>query len=222
MPITGKQIIMARVLLDLSQKDLADKLNITRKTIMRVENNQSPGSTRTMDKIQTYFENNGLEFIEGDGVKRQTGEIRTLQGTDGFKTLLDEVYEAAKDLGGDICLYNAKPKNWIKWVGHEWYYNHHVPRMNKYKNKINFKTTVMEGDQNYIGNSFAEYRWFPAKLWNEHSFYAYGNKLAFMNFNNENVKILILDQKEFADGFRTLFNNAWDRIAIKPPKDQEV
>jgi len=221
MKISGKQIAMARILLDLNQKELADKLGIARKTILRIENGQSPGSTKTLEKIQLYFENNGLEFNDGDGVKRQTDEIRTLKGSDGFKTLMDEVYEFSKTSGGEICLYNAKPQNWLKWLGEDWFYGKHAKRMTDVKENIDFKITFEKGDLNQIASEYAEYRWFPSELWNEKSFYCFGNKLAFMDFEEKDATIMVLEKREFAEGFRILFNIAWDRVAIKlPPSSQ--
>jgi len=215
MKITGKQIAMARILLDLSQKDLAEKIGIARKTIMRIENGQSPGSTSNLEKIQTFFENNGLEFQDGDGVKRKTGEIITLKGTDGFRQFMDDVYITAKNQGGEFRLHNAKNLNWYKWLGKEWYENH-AQRMSTLAN-INFKITAEEGDQNFIGSAFAEYKWWPKELFDERSFYVLNSKLAFLNFMEDEVEITVLHSAEFSRGFKILFDIAWDRVAIKPP-----
>jgi hypothetical protein len=37
-----------------------------------------------------------------------------------------------------------------------------------------------------------------------------------MDFQKENIKINILTNKEFAEGFRILFNAAWDNLTISP------
>ncbi len=220
MKITGKQIAMARVLLDLSQRDLADHLNIARKTIMRIENGQSPGSTKTLETIQTFFENNNVKFSDGDGVKRKTNEIRTLKGPQGLITFLDETYAYLKQHGGIACLHNAKPDYWQQWLGTKWYQTH-VSRMEKIKEKFDFRITSEDGNKNFISAEFAEYRWFPKEFFTDQPIYAYGDVLAFVNFEDKDLTINILKNEKFSKGFQALFNIAWERVAIKPPSSQQ-
>ncbi len=222
MKISGKQIAMARILLDLNQKDLADKLGMARKTIMRIENHQSPGSSTTLEKIKTFFENHGLQFHEGNGVKEQTGDIQILKGKDGFSQFLDNVYETCLSEGTKtnpvkIDIYNAKHSNWLKWMGDERWKNH-TKRMTKIKEKMDIRILVKEGDPFFPAKDYSEYKWFPEKLWNEQSFYSYGSKLAFLNFEKDHVKVMILNQSDFTRGFQALFNIAWTSIAIQPHK----
>lgn len=215
MKISAKQIAMARILLDLNQKDLADKLGIARKTIMRIENEQSPGSAKTIETIQIFFENNGLIFSQGDGVRRLTNEIRTLKGKDGLKIFLDETYEYLKKYGGKACLHNAKPNYWYDWLGTKWY-NDHVERMENIKNKIDFRITSEQQNNLFISQKFAEYRWFPEEYFSDQPIYSYNDIIAFVNFEDE-LTISILKNEKFAKGFQALFNIAWERVAIKPP-----
>lgn len=216
MNITPKQIAMARILLDLNQKDLADRLGMARKTIMRIENGQSPGSSTTLEKIKTYFENSGLEFIKPNGVRESTNKIVKLSGQDGIRAFFDGVYETAKEKSGDICLFNGVPNLLTKWLGQDWY-DSHAKRMSVFKHNFNFKIIVNEGEKNFIANEFAEYRWFPNHLFNEKTLYCHGTKLAFFDFEDDDLQIFVIDQPKFADSFRVLFNIAWDRVAIKPP-----
>lgn len=91
----------------------------------------------------------------------------------------------------------------------------HAQRMSLVGDNVNVKITAKKGELNLISKGFAEYRWVPEKLFNEKSFYAYGDKLAFLNFDGENSRVLVLSNKEFSNGFRVLFNVAWDTIAEK-------
>ena len=217
MKISGKQIAMARILVDLSQKELADKLGIARKTIMRIENGQSPGSTSTTEKIQLFFENNGLEFLNNDGVQRSSQPIRTLKGSEGLKTFLDEVYEYASENGGTFYLHNAQPQYWYDHLSKEWY-EYHAKRMTAIKEKIDFRIITEEGNTLFISSSFAEYRWFPKDLFADQPIYSYADKIAFTNFDDDNVVVSIFTNEKFAKGFQSLFNIAWDQVAIKIPK----
>jgi hypothetical protein len=129
-----------------------------------------------------------------------------------------DVYNTSVEIGGPICLYNAKPEYWYKWLGEEWY-NAHAQRMAELGNKISFHAISQEGDHMFIANSFGEYRWFPKNIFLDKSFYAYGNKLGFLNFEKDALNIFVIEQEDFTSAFRVLFNIAWEEKAMIPPKD---
>jgi len=172
MKISGKQIAMARILLDLSQKELADKLGIARKTIMRIENDQSPGSSKTLEKTQTFFENNGLTFLSNNGVQENKNTVQKLSGQEGIRTFFDMVYENANNGCNEICLFNGMPDRLIQWLGTQWYENHKA-RMAAISHRMHYKIIIKHGDYDFIGNTFAEYRWFPKDLFNEKTLHSF-------------------------------------------------
>lgn len=212
---TIEQIRAARALLDWSQSDLADKADLSQTGIARIENGTNQPNSQTLNKIRTAFTSAGIEFLGTTGLRRNTGEIKTYKGPDGFRQFMDTIYETAKNEGGSFCLHNAKPANWVKWLGQDWF-DMHSKRMAALANKIDFRITAEEGNTNFISSSFAEYRWFPAELFNDQSFYAYGNKLAFVSFSDNDVNVSVLDNRDFAEGFKILFDIAWNRVAMAP------
>ncbi len=215
---TLEQIRAARALIGWSQSDLADHADLSQTGIARIENGTNQPNSTTIEKIRAAFDKVDIEFIDNSGVKKRTSEVRTLRGTDGFKAFLDDIYEVAKTEGGELCLHNAKPENWYDLVDKDWYHSIHAKRMIEIKDNIKVKITAGEGDWTFIGSEFAEYRWFPKKLFNDQSIYAYGPKLAFISFNKNDSTIQILDNREFSEGFRVLFNSAWEHIAKIPQK----
>ncbi len=218
---TIEQIRAARALLDWSQSDLADKADLSQTGIARIENGTNRPNTSTLEKIKAAFEGADIEFLGGNGLRKRTGEIKVYKGAEGFRAFMDDVYAKARDMGGEICLFNGVPPYFHKWLGEEWYAQHSV-RMNAIKDKFTFKIIVKEGEELFIAGNFAEYRWFPKELFKEKTFYAYGNTLAFMSFSENNVEIRALEQREFADSFRILFNIAWDSMAMVPSSGQEA
>ncbi len=210
---TIEQIRAARALLDWSQSDLAKHADLSQTGIARIENGTNQPNSQTLNKIKAAFENADIEFIGTTGVKTRSDEIKIFKGEDGFRSFMDDVYTTAKEKGGQICLHNARPGNWYKWLGEEWF-KMHSDRMKSLGDKIDFRITAEE-DAPQISRNFAEYRWFPSQLFNDQSIYAYGNKLAFVHFSDENVSVRVLENKHFAEGFRVLFNIAWDQVAIK-------
>lgn len=225
MSITGKQIAMARILLDLSQKDLADKLDIARKTIMRIENNQSPGSSKTIAKIQSYFENHAIEFIKQEGLRQNKNTLRILHGHQGFSDFLDDVYNTAIEQSSaqsptEVFLSNVDHDNWVKWMGPiKW--KKHVGRMTKDQSLMDVKILIKDGDLNRPASAYSEYKWIPEEFFNDNSFYSYGDKLAFLDFEDDDVIITIMQHAKFAQGYRALFKIAWDHFAKPLPNEAD-
>ena len=67
------QIRAARAWIGLSQEELADEAGIARRTLIRLENSEEPGSERTMEKLRVALEKRGIEFLfeglQGVGVR---------------------------------------------------------------------------------------------------------------------------------------------------------
>ncbi|MGH1404296.1 MAG: hypothetical protein ACRBDL_08630 [Alphaproteobacteria bacterium] len=213
--ITPIQCQCARVLLEWDQNDLARRCDLHVQTICLFETRQSTPTRRTLDKITIAFENAGIEFLEGDGVKKKTGEIRTLYGVDGFRTFMEDVYKSAKIYGGNICLFNSKPSLWIKHLGKEWY-DIHAARMAQLGKKIHVRIAVQEGETGFI-LPIAEHRWLSGIAWKEKIVYTYGKKLAFLDFSNDTIHIVIMNSEEFKNSFEVLFNIAWKHATQTPP-----
>lgn len=215
--LTIDQIRAARALLDWSQADLAKYADLSQTGIARIENGTNQPNTQTLQKIAAAFESADIEFLGQNGLRKRTDEVKTLQGREGFAAFMNDVYDVASKKGGEICLHNAKPENWYKWMGEDGY-KIHAKRMVLLKDTINVKITTLIGNRSFIADSFAEYRWFPEEMFGEHSYYSYGHKLAFLSFTENDVWVRILENRQFSEGFRVLFNIAWNSVAIIPPK----
>ncbi len=215
--ISSAQCRAARALLNWSQPDLATRCDIHVQTISNFEKESSTPSKTTLEKIMTVLQLEGIVFIDDDGVKRQQQSVQQYDGADGFRLFMDDVYATAQSQGGEICLLNAKPDNWVKWMGDHW--QAHTERMIAIADKFSFKITTRQGEHNFISRDFAEYRWVPEKIWNQHSFYAYGDKVAFLNFDHDDVRIFVLKHAPFAKTHKFLFNLVWNEHTIIPDTD---
>ena len=212
MPITAKQIAMARILLDLSQKDLADKLGMARKTVMRLENNQSPGSTKTMDKIQTYFENNSIIFKGLYGVDKATNQIIRLKGQEGFKQFYEDFYTVLTNDKRNVCVSNSPEHEFKKYFGDN--LKAHIQKVLNLG--IRYKILIRQNDTHFITPEYAEYRWMPEEYYASVPFFVYGHKLAIFLFQKE-LNIIVIDYPEIAGAYRVQFEGFW-KNAIKPLK----
>ncbi|HEY8964030.1 MAG TPA: helix-turn-helix transcriptional regulator [Alphaproteobacteria bacterium] len=215
MSITTAQIRGARGLLDWSQAELSRRTNISTTSIGNIESGNTQARESTLAIIRTAFERGGIDFIGTEGVRLQTDFMQTYTGAEGFRDFMDHLYETAKTFGGEIVLFNAYPPHWIKWLGEEWF-DMHSKRMADLGDKISMHITSREGENLFISKAFAEYRWFPQELFGDRAMYAYGDNLAFVNFEENNVSVVVLKQSDFSKAFRVLFNIAWEKVAIKP------
>ena len=219
MSITTAQIRGARGILNWSQQDLAQRTGISATSIGSIENGQTTPRASTLETIRSTFERNGIEFLGLDGVKQQNDFIKTYTGTPGFRDFMDHLYETAKSYGGEIVLFNANPINWYKWLGEEWFAAH-SKRMQELGDKISMKITAKKGENLFISRDFAQYKWFPDELFSDRALYAYGDNLGFVNFDKNNVSVVVLKQADFSNAFRVLFNIAWENVATQPADKQ--
>lgn len=214
--ITADQIRAGRALKNWSQTDLAHQTGLAVPTIANIESGKQEPSKKTLTKIMDGFDIAGIEFIGTRGVQEKHQRVRTFEGVNGFKRLLDEVYEVAKNEGGELCLFNSNPDNWYKWLGKDWY-DTHSERMEAVKDNFTYKILVKEGQQNFISKDFAEYRWIPEEWFDERApFYVYGGRIAFIDFQEHSLSIARIKQAQAARAMRIVFNSAWDNLAIMP------
>lgn len=211
MPISKDQLRAGRSLLGLSQSELAEKVGMTAPQLSNYEKGSVTPNPSSMSKLKNVMQLLGLEFLEDDGVKRKPAVV-SLKGIEGFRAFMDNVYETAKEIGGDLCLFNTQPELWIKHLGQDWY-DMHNERMKKLGDKINVRIITKEGNQNFILDC-AQYRWFATGRFYSAMFYCYGEKLGLLNFNEENIEITVISKTNFARGFRELFESAWNFDSI--------
>jgi transcriptional regulator with XRE-family HTH domain len=211
---TIEQIRAARALLGWNQHELAAKADLSQTGIARIENGTNKPNTKTMDKILAAFEGADIEFLDDNGVRKRTGQVRILRGADGLRQFFNEMYDCVKNEGGEICLFNGTPARLSTWVGEEWY-KMHSERMAKIKDKINYKIIVKKGEKALPAREYATYRFFPENLFTEKTIYIFGNVIFFRDIQGEEIKLIRLEQSDLAQSMKVLFNIAWEKVAEK-------
>lgn len=216
MNFTPHQLRAARGLLDISQEELRLKTGLAKSQISDFENGKTDFSFKNREIINAYFNGRGIEFTDFEGVRRKPeSPVSVFEGISGFRAFMEDVYETTKEFGGDICLFNSKPRLWHELLGEDWY-SMHADRIAALGDKVKVRIIVPEGESFFILPT-AEHRWFPQGAYKGRIFYAYGPKLAFLNFADQNINILVFNQTEYADMFRMLFDVAWEERAVSPP-----
>ncbi len=208
MTLSPEQIRAATALLSMTQKSLSEATGITRANLNKFDKGQCKFRIDTMERITSYFDNNGIVFTDNNGAEFKPKEdIIELYGHHGFVSFMDDVFEVAKAQGGEICVSNVNERHWIKWM-HKDLYEAHAARMKPIEN-LSFKIFIEEGDDFFIADKFAEYKHIPTEFFNDQSFYVYGDRLALIAFEDKDVRINIIHSLGWAESFRHLFNFAW-------------
>jgi len=216
---TIEQIRAARALIGWSQGELADRSGLSQTGIARIENGTNHPNSSTVDKIIKAFDTHDIEFIGENGVKKRTNEIRTLRGKNAMSDFLDDVYETSVEHGTiknptEVFLSNVVHTNWVKWMGPE-RWEKHTKRMIKHKDLMDVRIIIKEGDSNFLTSEYSEYKWIKEKYFNDKSIYSYHDRLAFLDFKENELIINIMNQPDFAKGYRDLFLIAWENLATE-------
>jgi transcriptional regulator with XRE-family HTH domain len=216
--ITGPQSAAARALLKWTLADLSRESGLATATLTDFENAKRPSSSETIQKITSAFDRAGIMFTEGEGVRKRSYEIRTLRGRQGFWEFYDDIYATIKETGGEMLMHNVDESLFTKWLGDK--IPSHRERMHKLGN-FSQKIIIREGDMNFAVNyKTSEYRWADKKEFSSMPFYLYGEKLAMILFEQDNVSVFIIDQPQIAQSYRGLFLAAWEK-AKTPTKDKD-
>ena len=150
MLITGKQIAVARTLLDVSQKKAASVANVSIPAISNFESGKHSLNSESLTALVRYFHNQGVEFIAGNSARFREG-IRVYEGAEEFRLFYDDIYRQAPRAGGPIYVYNGVPSLLVKYLGQD-FYDKHAERMTKIKDRYDFKVAIKKGDGNFIGS----------------------------------------------------------------------
>ena len=205
--INNAQFRAARALLGLSQKEVAEQSGISSVTLSRIETGEHTPEGKTVKGLQSFYEDRDIEFKDGGAIPRRTG-IVIYEGQEGFRDFMDDVYRTAlTEVKQNICIFNGMPKEFIKWLGADWYKEHSI-RMQKIKVRYTFRVIVQDEENALIGSDFAEYRHIDTNLFGHSSIYVYSNRVAIITFS-DTVRIIRIDREEFADSQRILFELVW-------------
>ncbi len=213
--ITANQLRAARALLDISQGEIEQAIGISANTVSNIAQGTSRPAHETLSRLQSFFEMQGVEFTDNEGVRKKPSGIATYRGRDGFAEFIWDVYETVKKSGGEICVSNVDEALFTEKLGKD-IDDAYMKKMGELKN-FTFKILIKENDYNFIGSAYAEYKWLPQKLFFTVPFYVYGSKLAFL-FLSGNPTIHVIENSEIADAQRAQFNLLWEQAILPKGK----
>lgn len=103
-PLRAGQIKAARALLGWSQEELAQASGLAVNTIRNIEMGAISPRLTTNSLIRQVIEEAGLEFTDGEGVKRRSDDVRLYQGADAGEAFFASLGAAMRGKGGDVAI----------------------------------------------------------------------------------------------------------------------
>ena len=213
--ISERQCRAARALLSWSQPDLAQKSGLHVQTISMFEKGAKIPSRRTLQALATTLSAHGIVFLEDNGVQQKANRVMTLEGAKSLDTFIMDVYEQTRLTNKDVCVSNVNEDmftdNLTPEIDQDYMGKMHALKKDR---SFDFRVLIKEGDYN-LAAAYAEYRWTPKEYFSPVPFYVYGDKLAFLFFEDD-ITIHIIDHPDIARAQRIQFDLFW-RQAIVPP-----
>ncbi len=208
---TGRQIRAARALVDWDAKDLATKARVSERSILNHERGDNRPKPETMERVVRAFDEAGIEFIEGEGVRRRSSDVEIFEGHDRFHDFTEFVHNFLQQHGGDVCIKAVDERLFLKYRREPEVYR---LRMKELVDSGKVTVRIM-AEESKFRSLFAEYRKLPRTRTDPISFYAFGNCLALISFaHNPTPHVVLLKSTPFAEAYRQDFNDQWRRAEV--------
>ncbi len=197
--ITGNQSSMGRTLLGWTQADLADAVGLSIDTIKKFENNRGSIKKDTLKSIYQILSDSGIEFLDGEGVRRRQDTITIHDGDDFYLKLLDDAYYTLKEKKGELLYMfvdnSLSPPEVIESEA-------------RIRKIANVRSMIREGDTHLL-YPLKEYRYIPGQYYANYNVVIFGDKVATMLDNN--TKAMVVRDRNVAEVMRNIFNQLWGR-----------
>lgn len=216
MHITPAQIRAARALKNWSQAELAAHVGMATPSIGNIESGKHAPKRDTIEAIQKVFEDHGIEFIPGNGVRQKDEIVTTYEGDEAEEQLLNNIYETMlqEGEGSEVLIYGLEEMDPVE-NPHE--YGLARAQIERLMNAgVTERILGREGNVHFVAPQ-EFYRWLPAEGFASVPMFIFGSKIA-LSTDTPPYKSIVIDNKLFSDTCRHLFNFAWDRASLPAKK----
>ena len=194
------------------QKMVAENIGVDPKTISNIEGGRGEVSSPNAIKLVKFYESRGIQFTDHNGVRQSPSGVRIYRGNAEFRQFYDDIYETARTVGGDMCLYNAASALVIGALGED-YVKIQQERMLKIKeknpDKYTYRVVFSEGDGTFFGATYCDYRWINPEHFNDTATFVYGDKVGIATFENNDVDVVVVKNAGFAESLKKQFGLLW-------------
>ncbi|MBI1273978.1 MAG: helix-turn-helix domain-containing protein [Alphaproteobacteria bacterium] len=208
------QLRAARGLLDWTRADLAKAASISPETIKNIEHGTFRPQESTAEAIVRAFRARDVEFTENEGVQKHKELVKTYIGHEGYKQVLDDIFDAMKTEGGITRHFNFSDNLMENFTSA--YSKAHLDRMGTIKN-LDAKCLIPYGDTNFAAK-YGEYRWLRKDHTHALPYYLFGNHVIFyMKASAEDVMIVSIYSEQLIKSLIQQFDAFWQE-AVVPTK----
>lgn len=204
--ITPEQIRAARALLDWPTSELAKRTALTVNGLNKIERGHVNAQRETLEKIQRVFEDSGLEFLPGSGLRRKDKLVSSYEGKDAWKVTFDDfVATLGKHDVFRMAFLDEGELHEKLCVDQDYLLKNLKTRQNK---KVFHKVLVPENRYVYFP-SYDTYHVVPEAYHSPYPLFIYKNKLSLLSWQFA-PKVIFIEDERFADAAAKLFDFIFD------------
>ncbi|MFA5040755.1 MAG: helix-turn-helix transcriptional regulator [Bdellovibrionales bacterium] len=196
----------ARALLEWHQTDLAKAAHLSLATINNFE--RKAGATRddTLIAIQAAFEEHGVEFLPGGGLRCVDEVAEVIRFTGKTKFISDWTYYTMRKplpSGSDFLVSSYDETLW--------YHPHHLQSTKDFhawiqQSGLKLKALISDNNKS-SSHAWHVFRAIPSEMIGKITYCIYGHEIAFVLWKKHQV--IILHNAAVAETFRNQFNYLW-------------
>jgi transcriptional regulator with XRE-family HTH domain len=219
MTISSRQIRAARGLLNLSQKQLAERAGLSVNSLNNIEREVGSPRVDSMTSIRDALTREGIEFLERDGVRLagERLEIEKIESHDMMVSLFyDDVLRTFPNGNGELLIIGKDNKR-FRSMDPEKLAAYKRFEAIAFKNNINERALFLQNDTNFL-SARNIYRWVPPELFGKVPMAIYGDNVAIVLWGPPQ-RMVIIRNKGIAASFRQQFDAIW---SLGKPVPQDV
>lgn len=214
--ITIQQVKAARALLDWKQSDLAEACSLSLTAINNLERGIGSPRMETINAIRQTLENAGIEFTDGEGVRKR-GEVIELNVFEGsrFITLMNDYAFPYLKASGQSLMCGIDERRFVEYGKEE------VKRYDDFirQNKVVERIIIRENDT-YILSDPKAYRWVPEGLIGKVPYMIYGEVFVLIIWDAK--KTICIRNASLTDSFHRQFEFLWSMGRTLPTDVKRV
>ena len=193
----------ARGLLGWTQQNLADASGLSKTAINNFEKGHSDIKAESLRAIRMAFESAEIEFMDQNGLRKKSENVRILRGPHSLSDLLEDIAKTMSTSGGEILISNVD--NTLSSQISTQRLFEHIDLLKT--NNIRQRVLCVEGTKNVL-SPHDECRWFPAEvLTGRLTTFVYGTKIAFQL--DDQSMIIVVNSTEAHTSESKRFEQLW-------------
>ena len=207
--ISPSQCRAARALLDdMTRADLAELSGVSVSVIGGFETGNTDPRVGALSTLRLALEASGVEFVD-DGVRLRRDHVRTFEGRDVHRLLLDEVYHDLKDAGGGEVLIKGLDESRWNSGDDAAFLKHHVDRL--VAAGVTERLLICEDDP-VVAVHKHWYKTLPSKYFAPQTQWIFAGKVAMVTWGDIE-KVIVIESRALCEAETRSFNCIWDNVA---------